>query len=55
MKKKPEVAKPDGLMDMKMGDVMSIVQSYVNQSMVGNMRKNNNNEIEINVDLNNTF
>jgi len=45
------------LMNMKMRDVMAIVQGYMNQTTIDNMRKKNNNldELEVDVDLNNTF
>jgi len=44
-------------MDLKLKDVMAIVQGYVNQSFIENMRKKNANldEINVEVDLNNTF
>jgi len=55
MKNNPEVTKSDSLMDMKLRDVMAIVQGYNNKDMVENMRKKHLHEMEINVDLNNTF
>jgi len=44
-------------MDLKLKDVMAIVQGYVNQSNIENMRKKNANldEINVEIDLNNTF
>lgn len=55
MKQNPEVTQNEGLMNMKMRDVMAIVQGYVNQSVIDNMRKKNIEDIQVNVDLNNTF
>lgn len=57
MKKNPERVECNPLMDMKMRDVMAIVQGYMNQTCIENMRKKNSHldELEIDVDLNNTF
>lgn len=47
----------EGMLDMRLKDVLAIVQGYVNQSFIDTLRKKNGNleDLQVEVDLNNTF